>query len=130
MAPVIYESVVDPMGYEASFRETQREYTKMVRWADIEAASQYVHPEVRDQFLAYEHDFDAIRITDFDIGAVEFGPGMATAEIRVTYHAYSLKTMLETEIKETQRWERPGRTATWVVRPNLEGLVEKVADLR
>ena len=48
----------------------------------------------------------------------------------MTYHAYSMASMLEKEIKETQEWERLGGDNQWVVRPKLEGLVEQVAELR
>ena len=127
---VFVEMFTDPMGRKASFSRAQREYTKMLRWSDVEAAARFVHPEEREQFLSYEGEFDDIRVTDFDIGDVTFGEREATATVRVTYHAYSMASMLGKEIKETQEWERPGDNNQWVVRPKLEGLVEQVAELR
>jgi hypothetical protein len=39
--------------------------------------------------------------------------------------------MLEKKIKETQHWERTGKSnQSWVVRPDLERLVAQVADIR
>ena len=127
---VFVEMFTDPMGRKAAFSRTQREYTKMLRWSDVEAAARFVHPEVREEFLSYEGQFDGIRVTDFEVGEVSFGEGERTATVRVTYHAYSLTSMLEKEIKETQEWERPGKDNGWLVRPKLEGLVEQVAELR
>ena len=65
----------------------------------------------------------------FDVGQIDFGEEQATATVRVTYHAYSMRSMLEREIKETQRWERVGKGNEWYVRPELEGLVGQVKDL-
>jgi hypothetical protein len=128
VAPIIADMFHDPMGHEAALQLAQREYTKFVRWSDIAAASKYVHPEDRDRFLAYEEQFDAIRITDFDVGPIDFAKEQPTATVRVTYHAYSTESMLEREIKETQKWERTGNE--WFVRPELEGLVKQVANRR
>ena len=127
---VFVDMFTDPMGRKAAFSRAQREYTKLLRWSDVEAAARFVHPEMREQFLSYEREFEGIRVTDFDVGEVTFGKGNATATVRVTYHAYSLTSMIEKEIKETQEWERLGRDNQWVVRPKLEGLVERVAELR
>ena len=120
----------DPMGRKAAFARSQRDYTKLIRWSDIEGAVYFVHPEMREQFLSFSDEFDGIRVTDFEIGDVTFGEREETATVRVTYHAYSMVSMLEKEIKETQEWERPGKNNRWVVRPKLEGLVEQVAELR
>ena len=128
IAPIVADMFHDPMGHEAALKLAQREYTKFVRWSDIAAASKYVHPEDRDGFLAYEDQFDAIRITDFEVGPIDFAEKQATATVRVTYRAYSMESMLEREIKETQRWERQGNE--WFVRPELDGLVGQVAKQR
>jgi len=120
----------DPMGRKAAFARSQRDYTKLLRWSDIEGAVYFVHPEMREQFLSYDGEFDGIRVTDFEIGDVTFGGDEKTATVRVTYHAYSMVSMLEKEIKETQEWERLGKSNRWVVRPKLEGLVGQVAELR
>jgi len=120
----------DPMGRKAAFARSQRDYTKLLRWSDIEGAVHFVHPEMREQFLSYEGEFDGIRVTDFEVGDVTFGEREKTATVRVTYHAYSMAAMLEKEIKETQEWERLEKSNRWVVRPKLEGLVAQVAELR
>jgi hypothetical protein len=113
----------DPLGRRTSLKDSQREYTKYVRWGDIEAASEYIDPELRDAFLGYGSVFEGVRITDFDIGKINWGEGQASATVRVTYHGYSQATLVEKQIHETQEWVRPGRTNTWWVRPGLEGLV-------
>jgi hypothetical protein len=127
---VFGEMIVDPMGRKAALSRAQREYTKLLRWSDVKAAARFVHPEMREQFLSYADEFDGIRVTDFEIDEVSFGEREATATVCVTYHAYSMASMLEKEIEETQEWERLENGNQWVVRPELEGLVEQVAELR
>lgn len=127
---VFVEMFTDPMGRKAAFKRSQREYTKYVRWGDVEGAARFVHPDLREKFLDTEEEFEGIRVTDFEVGEMEFSERESLATVRVTYFAYSLSSMLEKEIKETQQWERLGKGNDWVVRPHLEGLVEQVADLR
>lgn len=124
------ELVTDPLGRKAAFTRDQRDYTKYVRWSDIEGASRYVHPEERAEFLSFEGEFEGIRVTDFEVHEVSYSEAQRTAKVRVTYTAYSMKTMVEREIKEVQEWERQGKGNRWFVRPKLDGLVERVADLR
>ena len=116
----------DPLGRRTSFAQTQRSYTKHVRWGDIESAADFVDPELREEFLRFEPSFDSIRITDFDIGKVEYGKSLETATVRVTYHGYSMSTLLEKRIHETQEWVRPGHGNTWWVRPELDGVVGQI----
>jgi len=128
--PLIAEVAQDPMGRGASLDLAQRKYTNAVRWGDIEEAVQLVHPELREDFLSYEGQFEGIRVTDFEIGERVYGKGQETATVRVTYHAYSLSSMVEREIKEVQRWERLSAGNDWVVRPELAGLLDQVTDIQ
>jgi len=129
--PLLAEMAKDPMGRTNALDVAQRKYTNAVRWGDIEEAAQLVHPELREEFLSYEGEFDGIRVTDFEVGELAFEDGSDTAAtVRVTYHAYSLASMLEKEIKEVQRWERLSHKNDWVVRPQLAGLLEQVSDLK
>ncbi len=85
--PLIAEMAKDPMGRTAAFELAQRKYTNAVRWGDIEEAVQLVHPDLREEFLSYEGEFDGIRVTDFEVGEMVYGEGQETATVRVTYHA-------------------------------------------
>ena len=130
IAPLLFEIGKDPMGRHAALNLAQRKYTNAVRFGDIDEAVRFVHPDLREEFLAYEGEFAGIRVTDFEIGETAYGDGEHTATVRVTYHAYSLSSMLEKKIKEVQQWERLSAKNDWVVRPQLASLVEKVSDLR
>jgi hypothetical protein len=127
---LVFDMVTDPMGRKSALRLAQREYTKAVRWGEIEVAANFVDPDIRAEYLGYEAEFAGIRVTDFDVGELTYGPDLKTAQVHVTYHAYSVRAMTEVQIKETQQWLRPGGGNQWVVRPELEGIIDRVVDFR
>ena len=133
VAPLLIEMFKDPMGRHDSLVRAQREYTNALRWGNTDAAVRFVHPEFREAFIAELRKFKDIRVTDYDVGKIEWGEEQSTATLVVTYHAYSLSSMVEKEIREIQQWERLSREKLkndWVVRPEIEGLIDKVANLR
>ena len=131
--PPFVDMFVDPMGYKAALRESQREYTNEVRWGDIDRAARFVAPELRGNFLEVARRFRDIRVTDFDIGEIHFGPKQETATVRVVYHAYLVSSMVEKEIRETQEWTRTTGAlhgSGWVVKPDIENLLVQLGDAR
>ena len=130
IAPLFIEMFKDPYGRHDSLTRLQREYTNALRWGDPEVAIQYVHPELRDEFFTHVQSFKQIRVTDYEIGKIEWGEEKATAKIVVTYHAYSMASMVEKEIRETQEWERLSENRNdWVVRPKIDHLIDSVAGM-
>ncbi|HJO25347.1 MAG: hypothetical protein QF890_00920 [Myxococcota bacterium] len=133
VAPLFIEMFKDPMGRHDSLVRAQREYTNALRWGNTDAAVSFVHPDLRENFVSELQKFKEIRVTDYDVGKIQWGEEQATATLVVTYHAYSLSSMLEQEIRETQHWERLSGEKLkndWVVRPAIEELIDKVANLR
>jgi hypothetical protein len=131
--PSFVDLFIDPMGYKAALRMTQRQYTNDVRWGDIDRAAQFVDPDVRDQFVAVAGRFRDIRVTDYEIGEIQFGPKQETATVRVTYHAYLVASMIEKEIRETQEWKRTSgamQGSDWVVKPDIADLLTQLGDTR
>lgn len=114
----------DPMGRERALEGAQLRYTQHVRWGDFDAAAEFVDPAMREDFLGQAPAFDGIRITEYDIGRIEYEGNRESATVRVTYHGYSLSTAQEWRIDEEQHWVRPGRDNTWWVQPRLAGLLE------
>jgi hypothetical protein len=110
----------DPMGKQNALQLAQREYTQRIRWGELERASLYVDPELRDAFLAQQEVFDSLRVTDYEIGEIEFGEDRNSAEVTVTYRAYSLATLIERPIREKQTWHRAdGLANTWTLETEL-----------
>ncbi len=133
--PVLFSTsclnvLADPMGRRHALQESQRDYTKYIRWGDIEAASEYVDPAEREAFLGYGAVFEDLRITEFDISKISYGEGRTSASVRVTYHGYSLESLVEKRIRETQEWVRPGRSNTWWVRPDLDVVVGGITEAK
>jgi len=113
----------DPMGRGSALEEAQLQYTQQVRWGNLDAASEFVDPALREEFLRQAPAFEAIRITEYDIGRIDYGNDRESATVRVTYRAYSLASLQEQRIEEQQHWVRPGGN-TWFVKPELAGLLE------
>jgi hypothetical protein len=113
---------VDPLGRQTAFGDTQRQYTQYLRWGEIEKASAFVDPELREAFLAQAPAFREIRITDFAIGEVDYHDDSAT--VTVTYQSYSLETFVEGSIREEQSWYREGRSNRWRVRSDPKVFAE------
>lgn len=114
----------DPMGRALALEDAQLRYTQHVRWGNLDAASEFVDPELRGEFLRQAPAFEAIRITEYEIGRIEYGEDRASATVHVTYRAYSLASLEERRFEERQSWVRPGTGNTWWVRPRLAGLLE------
>jgi hypothetical protein len=117
----------DPLGRQRALERSQRSYTQLMRWGDVERAAEYVDPELRERFMAVAPAFEAIRITDFEIGRIDYEEDAAT--VTVTYHAYGLSTFLEKRIRETQQWVRHEGNVWWV-RPELDGLLDSFSEVR
>jgi hypothetical protein len=117
----------DPMGRERALDVAQLRYTQNVRWGDFDAASEYVDPLLREEFLGNAPAFAGIRITEYDIGRIEYEGNRESATVHVIYHGYSLATAQERRIEEMQHWVRPGGDNTWLVQPKLAGLLAPFA---
>ena len=119
--------LADPTGRQKSLEDSQKKYTELVRWGQLERASEYVDPELREQYLDHAEAFATIRFTDFESGQLVVGDD-GTATTIVVYHAYSLTTLLEKRILESQQWFRDEETFRgWRVRPQLRQVIAGVA---
>jgi len=116
-------ALADPMGRGGALEDAQLRYTQQVRWGNLDAASEFVDPALREEFLSQAAAFEGIRITDYEIGRIDWGDGHDSATVRVTYRAYSVASLQEKRIDEEQHWVRPGGN-TWFVKPELAGLFE------
>lgn len=112
----------DPMGWRRGLRDSQLSYTQSMRWGNLQKASAFVEPELREAFLESADEFANIRITDYDIGAMQY-ESSNRATVKVTYRAYALGTYLDRVIRETQQWRRAGFSGQWWVQPTIQNLV-------
>jgi hypothetical protein len=116
----------DPLGRENSLEEAQRQYTRLVRWGDLEKAAAFVDPELHEAFLALRPQLATLHFTDFETGSIEYADE-DSASVTVTYLAYTDATFIEEPIQEEQEWYREGGLAnTWRVRSELPELLAKL----
>ena len=116
---------------ESALEDSQRKYTELVRWGEIESASTYVDPEMSEAFIDAAAHFKDIRFTNFESGPLRFGEESETATVSVVYHAYSTRTLVEKRFVEHQLWYREVDSENiWRVRPNLDSVAKKLNGAR
>jgi len=114
---------VDPTGRQESLETTQKKYTELVRWGDLQRASAYVDPELREEFLVVAERLGDLRMSDFEIGEIQYA-GEDEVTVVVTYRAWSQTTLVESQLRETQDWTREkGLKNVWTVRTDLPAVV-------
>ena len=111
--------LADPLGRRSALKEVQLKYTQAIRWGYIEKASEFVDPDLREEFLGLLDAFEKIRVTDYDIGSIQY-ESSDLATVTVTYHAYTVGTYLDRSMREKQVWRRVGIGTQWWVEPQLE----------
>ena len=111
-------SPTDPLGRQDALEEAQQRYTDLVRWGELEKAGMFVDPELRAEYLRLAPSFEALRITDFEIGDIVYDENDAT--VSVVYKGYVPAQLIERTAREEQAWYREeGLANTWRVRPQL-----------
>lgn len=118
----------DPLGRVEALEEVQKRYTEAIRWGDLERASRYVSPELREDFLALTDAFESIRFTDYEIGELDVDPEKhARAEVNVTYRGYVPPHYVERRVQDHQVWIREaGMGNHWKVHPQLALLIDEM----
>jgi len=110
-----------------SLEQSQQRYTQLVRWGEIDRASQFVDPALREDFLSHRDAFESIRITEFEVGRIVPGDDPDTASVEVTYHGYSQRSFVARPLRESQLWYWSDEAGAWLVRPRLGELIDGVA---
>lgn len=121
-------SPTDPLGRQDALEETQKKYTDLIRWGEVERAVRYVDPELHGPFLEAAPGFSDLRITDFEIGEITSTKDSATIE--VTYKGYVVSQAVERTARETQHWYRDTIYNDWRVRPELGKLLRELQGVR
>lgn len=110
---------------ESDLEETTKQYAVLVRWNEIEQATNFVHPNAlpKSNRLQFELDrFDQVRITGYDVTAVAPDQeGLAyrqTVEIRI----YNKHTAVERTILDQQLWEYDADSERWWLMSGLPDL--------
>lgn len=119
------ETLSDPLGRKDALTMAQKHYTEAVRWGKLDLARSFVTPDRRDAFKDLESAFEAIRLTDFEIGEIELDEeDELVANVTVTYRGYAVAYQVEQQVREHQEWNRvEGLANLWQVESNLDEVV-------
>lgn len=98
------------------FHETQKRYTRLMRFTDFERARSFVAPDARDAFRERTVALRDIHFTDYAIQEIDNGKNSAT--VIVAYTGYRSSSPVVISFSEEQHWELAENT--WTVRPTLQ----------
>lgn len=110
--------ISDPLGRKYALEETQRRYTELIRWGEFERAAGFVPSAHLPAFDTSIARFAAFRVTDYDVGRIDFDEDHTRADVTVTYHGYAERTLVERPVVEHQVWTRDGMSNHWLVEPS------------
>lgn len=110
----------DIFNHREHLEESQKKYTQFMRWGEFVAAADFVDPELRSSFLDEVEAFEDVRISDYEIRYIEPNDELTEAEVRVSYTAFHLRSLVQQRFFETQNWYRG--EGDWMVRPDLADL--------
>jgi hypothetical protein len=116
----------DPFDSQGEFRDTQQRFTQYVRWGNFARASEYVHPDQRQEFMALAPEFSEIRFTDYEIRDVRIGSRARDATADVRYTGYHLSGMIERHVDVRQEWHR--EADGWRVQMDLDWIRDTLQD--
>jgi hypothetical protein len=97
------------------FKETQRRYTNLMRFADFERAIRFVAPDERTAFRERTSSLGEIRFSDYEVRELENLGETATAQVQ--YSAFRDSNPVLITFVEEQHWEQ--LDGVWVVRPSF-----------
>lgn len=97
------------------FKDTQRRYTRLMRFTDFDKARAFVAPDAKEEFRDTTDALGNIRITDYEIEEFESDGKVGTALVQ--YSGFRPTSPTVVTLSEEQRWELVGNT--WTVRSTL-----------
>jgi hypothetical protein len=97
------------------FKETQRQYTQLMRFTEFAKAGHFVAPDARSEFRDATTALGDLRFSDYEVRDIQDLGNTATAEVK--YIGYRTSDPVVVTYVETQEWERDG--GVWLVRPHM-----------
>jgi hypothetical protein len=115
-------TITDPMDRRGQFKDTQTKFTQCIRWGKSQEASEFIDPELREEFMSYAPEFSDLRFSDYEITRVDIGEGLQSASVDVRYTGYRLSMPFERSVDLTEEWTRDESTGVWTVKLDIEKL--------
>ena len=107
----------DPLQKGDDFDQARKRFTRMIRWGQIDRASQYVLQEEREEFFEAAKVLRGVRFTDYEVLSVEVKDRLNTATVHVMFRGYAISQPLEKSVSVKQEWQRVGDS--WRVSPQI-----------
>lgn len=104
----------------AMFKDSQRRYTRLMRFTEFDRARAFVAVDAKDEFRETTEALGNIRFTDYEIEEIESDGKVGT--VTVQYSGYRPTTATVVTLSEEQHWELVGNT--WTVRPTLAEITQ------
>ncbi len=98
------------------FHETQKRYTRLMRFTDFDSARSFVAVDARDAFRDRTVALRDIHFTDYAVQ--EMDNGKTSATVIVEYTGYRSSSPIVISFSEEQQWELAENI--WTVRPTLQ----------
>jgi hypothetical protein len=98
------------------FHDTQKRYTRLMRFTDFDRARSFVATDARDAFRDRTVALRDIHFTDYTVQ--EMDNGKTSAIVIVEYTGYRSSSPVVISFSEEQHWELAENT--WTVRPTLQ----------
>lgn len=98
------------------FHETQKRYTRLMRFTDFDRARSFVAADARDAFRDRTVALRDIHFTDYAIQEIDNGKTSAT--VTVEYTGYRSSSPVVITFSEEQHWTLADNA--WTVRPTLQ----------
>ena len=109
-----------PGHQETVLKETQRLYTRHMRWSDYDRAAKFVAPEGREAFLERTDQLGPLRIIDYRVLLMDIEDQALSATVLVNYSAYRRSSPVAIIVRERQQWQRETETGKWHVSSSFE----------
>lgn len=109
-----------PPNRKESVETLAESFAANLRWGNYEVAAAHIAPGKRIEFLKLVRDPQApVRFTDYEVLAVELGPGMGEAHALVHFRLHRLPSMTETAFVDEQVWRYDASNMRWFLEPQI-----------
>ena len=110
----------DPLQKGGDFDQARKRFTRMIRWGQIDRASQYVVDEERIEFFEAAEVLRSVRFTDYEVISVEVKDNLKAATVHVLFRGYLVSQPLERSVSVKQEWH--WIEDRWRVHPQIRQL--------
>ena len=111
----------DVFGESDAFEETQRKFSQLVRWGQMDAASRFVIEDQRKDFLALGPELSNMQFSDYEILFVDLSDDFQEATVDVRFEAFHRASLVQRNVSMTQEWTRD-EAGEWQVTLDMERL--------